>query len=85
MGRAASGAASALLPLLEDEDSTVRFKTAWALGQIDEPLAVGDLIEALNDKSSQVKSAAHKSLKKLTGEDFGRSYDKWKEWHDRNQ
>jgi hypothetical protein len=56
---------------LQDEQLEVRLAAALACGRKNAKGLTPDLIGLLADTESQVASAAHKTLKKLTGEDFG--------------
>lgn len=85
MGVHANAAASAVLPLLDDASSDVRYKTAWALGTMGNDLAVEPLIGCLQRKDASLRSAAAAALSQLTGEEFGDDHARWKEWLDRNK
>ena len=52
-----------LVPLLQDEQ--INYNVAWALGEIGDRQAIGPLIEALRDKSSDVRVIAIQALEKL--------------------
>ena len=59
---------SVLIRALGDEDESVRWKAAEALGQTGDARAVEPLIQALKDESWLVRSAAEKALEKIRGE-----------------
>jgi HEAT repeat protein len=52
-----------LVPLLQDEQ--INYNVAWALGEIGAEQAIGPLIEALRDKSSDMRVSAISALQKL--------------------
>ena len=66
--------------IIEDKAQGVREESAGALGKIGDKKAIPVLIEALKDDYKDVQLKAAASLKELTGEDFGRDYNKWLEW-----
>ncbi|MFH0732356.1 MAG: HEAT repeat domain-containing protein [Candidatus Omnitrophota bacterium] len=67
--------------VVEDSDNLVREECASALGQINDAKAVPALIEAIKDGYKDVQLKALYSLKKITGQDFGRDYEKWSHWY----
>ena len=74
-----------LVGLLNDGNSLVRFTAAELLGKIGDKRAVQPLIEVLKDNEKSVRNAATGALKKLTAQDFGTDYDKWKAWSEKNK
>jgi len=52
-----------LVPLLQDEQ--INHNVAWALGEIGDQVAISPLIEALRDKSSDMRVSAINALEKL--------------------
>ena len=80
MGSHALEAAPALIGLLNDPNTEIRYKTTWALGAIGSKIAVEPLIEVLKDKTYGVRTGAADALKQLTGQKFGSDYKKWKKW-----
>ncbi len=72
---------------MKDEDSSVlRACAAWALGEVGDEEETEPLITALkNDKNRHVRACAAKALKKLTNQDFGTDYEKWKAWYEKNK
>jgi len=79
-------ARGAIVPLLRhsdirDEDNwKVRQYSAVALGQYAERRVIDRLIDAMNDRELSVNRAAHRSLKILTGQDFGFEARTWLAW-----
>ncbi|NQT10240.1 MAG: HEAT repeat domain-containing protein [Desulfobacteraceae bacterium] len=73
-----------LVAYLEGSDDEGRRSAAVALrvGKID-TRAVEPLIAALKDR--HVKKEAVKSLRKITGQDFGQNQAKWKQWWNKNK
>lgn len=67
LGKIRNGSAlSTLTTSLYDEDTSVRQRSAWALGQLDNTVATGYLLGALNDERQEgVKVAIVGSLKVL--------------------
>ncbi|NEQ35282.1 MAG: HEAT repeat domain-containing protein [Okeania sp. SIO3I5] len=55
----------ALVPLLEDSESNVRWRTANALGKIGSPKAVPRLISLLEDSDSGVRMTTVNALGKI--------------------
>ncbi|UCH21230.1 MAG: HEAT repeat domain-containing protein [Deltaproteobacteria bacterium] len=70
---------------LKDENSYVRMTAARSLGMIDDPRVIEPLIEALKDESHGVKKNAALSLKKRTGQDFGKDPEAWMKWWQQNK
>ncbi len=83
-----------LIPTLKDEDPFIRRLTATGLGKLGDKRAIWPLFDAMSDSESIVRSAAYRSLVKLTKE-FGKplAFDpdaskdkrknalrKWKDW-----
>ena len=81
-----SAAVKPLIQRLKHEDNGwVREGITWALGQIDDDRAIDPLIESLKDNTVWVCRGAAEALKKITRQDFGEDYEKWKEWYDKNK
>jgi HEAT repeat protein len=74
-----------LVEALEDEDSSTRRFAAEALGKLGDKRAVGPLIELLKHEEYIVQRDAVHLLKKITKQDFGEDYDKWKEWYEESR
>ncbi|PIU41333.1 MAG: hypothetical protein COS99_06100 [Candidatus Omnitrophica bacterium CG07_land_8_20_14_0_80_42_15] len=69
-----------LIEALKDESASVRMETAYFLGEIGNNNAVEALINLLKDENWGVREEVYVALKKITQEDFGRSYDNWSKW-----
>jgi len=54
-----------LIEALKDEDSNVRWRTVYALGEIGDGRAAEPIIEALKDKNSDVRWQAAEALEKI--------------------
>jgi hypothetical protein len=76
---------------LKDADESIRESAAWLLGQARVSAAVPALIDAMDDESTRVRSAAVTSLTRITRQLFGPSDDaskdewkvaqtRWREW-----
>jgi hypothetical protein len=78
-------AAKILLSILSTGDATARFRIAESLRYSKDPASVDALIQALKDKDKEVKSAAARSLNKITGQAFGEDANKWEEWRAKNK
>jgi len=76
---------SPLLDLVGDSDMLVRLEAVLALDQVEglDDRVVDPLIEALKTEWSSVGFAAAGVLKRVTGQDLGNAYDKWREWRSR--
>jgi tetratricopeptide (TPR) repeat protein len=70
----------ALLPLLEDEEPTLRARAADALGATRDRRATAPLIGALDDGDAAVRDAAAAALRRITGRDFGSDSSAWRGW-----
>ena len=66
--------------LPSEAEARVRVEVAIALGQYADPFVVDTLIAALDDSSLVVHRAAIRSLKTLTGQDFGHDAGAWLRW-----
>jgi len=71
--------------ITEDPSQSVRMDCAIALGKIGDVKALPGLIEAVNDDYKDVQVRAASSLKDITGQDFGRNYEEWKNWEKEQQ
>ncbi|NIM05321.1 MAG: hypothetical protein GTO55_04355 [Armatimonadetes bacterium] len=74
-----------LLQTLQDKERFVASWSAWSLAEIKAVSAIPDLIAALKHADADVRRVTADSLKKLTGQDLGQSYDAWQEWWEKNK
>lgn len=65
---------------LKSKVAPVRRRAAMFLGIGKDARAVEPLIEALQDDDAQVVDRAAEALQKITGKDFGKDADKWRQW-----
>jgi len=81
--------ADAVAPLSKvmaaDESEDVRMAAAYALGQYAEPGVFNALVAALDDQDYSVVTAARRSLKTLSGYDFGSDGGLWLIWAERHR
>jgi len=66
--------------VLKDKFAYVRESVAFVLGSFRDKLVNPHLIELLDDVDAQVVETAAESLVKINGVNFGRSYNKWRDW-----
>ena len=64
-----------------EAEPTIRAEAAHALGQYAQPRAIQPLIGALDDRFLAVNESARRSLRTLTGQDFGVDRRAWLEWY----
>lgn len=72
-----------LIKLLEEKnepEAMVRSAAADALGQYAEARVLEGLITALRDRDLAVNDAGRRSLRTLTGQDFGQNFRAWVAW-----
>ena len=74
-----------LILALEDENWMVRKAAIEVLGKIKNSLVVEVLIFMLSDTEQEVRHAALKTLKEITGKDFGYEQERWIEWWGKNK
>jgi len=68
------------ISMASENAAQVRVEAVVALGQYEEPYVVDALISALDDSSLVVHRAAIRSLRILTGQDFGDDPTAWLRW-----
>ncbi len=74
-----------LIAALKDENWEVRENVVWALGDIKDTRAIEPLINTLSDKNSEVRKDAARSLREITGQNFGGNLTKWQKWWKENK
>ncbi len=74
-----------LVRIIEGGGRGMLYASAISLGKLGDKRAVGPLVELLRHRTGYVRGAAAKALRKLTNQDFGFDYDKWKAWHKKNK
>ena len=62
----------------------IRQRAARILGSLKDPAAVEALIEALEDRDREVRSAAAGALREITGQDLGSDPAAWRRWQRTN-
>jgi HEAT repeat protein len=80
--------APALAPLIEaikDRSCRIRVHAIITLGDLGSKRAVKPLIDALRDEDREIRDIASFALEKITGQDFGRDYKKWRDWWEKNK
>lgn len=82
LGRLAARAATMDLLVLaeEDEDAKVRIAAIKALELIKDPAATERLIALLDTEDAEIITAVHRTLKVITNQTIGKSYDEWAAW-----
>ncbi len=63
----------------------IRYDAVMVLGEIKDPRAIEPLINALKDENEYFRKEVAKALKNITEKDFGQSYEKWREWWEKNK
>lgn len=64
-----------------EAEPTIRAEVAHALGQYAQPRVIQPLIAALDDRFLAVNESARRSLRTLTGQDFGLDRKAWLRWY----
>ena len=64
------------------DDTKVAYLAARVLGRTEDRRAVGPLIKALASDDESLRWDAARSLKIITGEDFGDDPERWQRWHE---
>jgi len=65
--------------LRDEKDADVRLAAVKALGQIKSPEAIKALAIALEDRDPAMQFAGVQSMKSVTGEDYGRDVEAWRQ------
>ena len=74
-----------LIPLLRDSSMRVRAEAARVLGKMKFPSSARVLIDALRFSYGRTSEEIQKSLKNITGQEFGTQYYTWMKWYKRNR
>ncbi len=82
LGRLAARAATMdLLALAEEDDERkVRLAALKAIELIKDPAATERLIALMDTDDAEILSATHRTLKVITNQTLGKTYDEWAEW-----
>lgn len=70
----------ALIQALRDPMPRVRERAALALARIGTNQSLVPLMDAMKNTPGPVRDVLGETLRKLTGEDYGRHYDRWTRW-----
>lgn len=70
----------ALIRALRDPVPAVREEAALALARVGTNASLVPLMNAMKNTPGPVRDVIGESLRKLTGEDYGRHYDRWTRW-----
>lgn len=73
-------ASDVLLRFISDDNPMIRREVCSALGIMKAQEAVPALIGFLDDSSNDVKNAAHRALRRITGQDLPKDRDEWEGW-----
>ncbi len=65
---------------LSHSSAEVRAREARQLGAVKAEWAIKPLIHRLSDQDEDVRTAAHESLKQITGKDFPADEQQWRSW-----
>jgi HEAT repeat protein len=88
IGTGDNEAVKLLLELQKDENDDVRQATAVALAARavkGDKRVVGAVIELSRDNNEEIRKIAIAVLRKITDQDFGPDYAKWKAWYEKNK
>jgi hypothetical protein len=85
LGQMGEPALKPLLAELADKGSPGRSDAAFALGKINQPQAIGPLIDALKETDPDLRKESAKALSRITGQDFGESPGEWQKWWEQNK
>jgi len=78
-------ASEVIIPYLKDKDPKVRKSAAEALGYLESPYGVEELLELMIDEDKEVREAARGALKEIAHNDYGEDVGKWRIWWERNK
>ena len=71
-----------LIITLNDQNPTIRYRAADALGEIKDFRAVEPLISAMKNNPGSPSEEAARASSKITGEHFGNRPEEWQKWWD---
>jgi HEAT repeat protein len=74
------GASEVIIPYLKDKDPKVRKSAAEALGYLQSPYGVEELLELMIDENKEVREAARGALREIAHNDYGEDVGKWRIW-----
>ncbi len=74
-----------LIPLLLSSSMNVRYESAKVLGKMKFPSSAQVLINSLRFSYGRTRHQIRRSLKEITGQDFGNDYYLWMQWFNRNR
>ena len=83
VGKGSRDAIEALKKSLTDKESRIRYISAWSVRRIGSEaiITVPELVSMLeNEKDERSKSFLEKTLKIISGENFGKDVPKWRDW-----
>jgi HEAT repeat protein len=72
----------ALIASLADRNWRVRASAIAGLGRVRTKDALGPLVAIIESDEGRLVEDANRTLKALTGRDFGHDYNSWKRWYD---
>jgi HEAT repeat protein len=75
----------ALLRALRDPVLSVREAAVLGLARVGTNRCLTPLMQAMRDTPGPVRDTIALTLRKLTGEDYGRHLDRWRRWHEANR
>ncbi|MBC7330725.1 HEAT repeat domain-containing protein [bacterium] len=78
-------ASEVIIPYLKEKDAKVKKSAAEALGYLESPYGVEELLELMIDENKEVREAARGALKKIAHNDYGEDVGKWRIWWERNR
>lgn len=74
-----------LIAALKDKDAYVRCSAAVGLSEIKDPRSVEYMIIVLSDENRDVQNCIESGLIKITGENYGKDLEKWRQWWSQNK
>jgi hypothetical protein len=74
-----------LIDALRDPVLAVRETAAIALGKVGTNQSLVPLMDAMSFSPGPIRDSIAESLRQLTGEDYGRRLDRWRNWREANR